>query len=335
MQCISLLPVSMYGDRDHRFGYAYDERDGTGLDHRPALAVDRSAGRPDYMFLEFDLDDSCQSAPTRPGTPGSPGTADPARAAQSSSSVRTRVRQLARKLEDLEHRTELLDRMSERFDEWESCLSWAPVTEYGDPDGRYGFMFEGAEAPSGHLPAISIDYSEWDDPDYEFLVFAGRDRPFVHRECGNEPGEEVDRRPVGRPGSVTVGRTSRTLRSPVWTPPRVRLRNNAAALHDRLADIRDDASSVFDDAEDLREPVDEFDVFDQCAYLLGLTEHGTQGESGFAFAGARTAETQRSALAMDMRSLELPEHQILAYPGEEPPSIECNEDASGRPDNAQ
>lgn len=110
------------------------------------------------------------------------------------------MRHLERELADLEHRTNLLDRMSERFDEWEACLSWAPVTEYGDPDGRYGFMYDGSETPSGYLPAISIDYSEWDDPGYEFLVFSGRDRPFVHRECGNKPGEEIDRRPPARSG---------------------------------------------------------------------------------------------------------------------------------------
>ena len=39
-KCISELPVSEYGDPDHRFGFHYDERDGTGLDLRPALAID-------------------------------------------------------------------------------------------------------------------------------------------------------------------------------------------------------------------------------------------------------------------------------------------------------
>jgi hypothetical protein len=81
--------------------------------------------------------------------------------------------------------------MSEHFDEWESCLSWVPVTEYGDPDRRYGFLFEG-EAGSSYMPALAIDISEWDDPDYMFLAFVGHDRPFANRECRDEPGEEVD-----------------------------------------------------------------------------------------------------------------------------------------------
>jgi hypothetical protein len=37
-----------------------------------------------------------------------------------------------------------------------------------------------------------VDNSERDDPDYEFLAFVGRDRPFTDRECGGEPGEGVD-----------------------------------------------------------------------------------------------------------------------------------------------
>ncbi len=200
MACISWLPVSEYGDRDHRFGFLYDERDGTGFDHRPALSVDtRKRRRPDYMFLKFAHRDGCQSAPTRPGTPGSPGTADPSkRRSARAASLRSRVRTLERRLEKLERRAERLDRMSERFDEWESCLSWVPVTEYGDPDGGFGYLYGTDGTEPVHRPALAIDVSEWDDPDYEFLAFAGRDRPFRRRECEGEPGESVDKVPGGR-----------------------------------------------------------------------------------------------------------------------------------------
>ena len=43
--CIRGVPVSEYGDPDRQFGYAYDERDGTGPGFMPALAVDRRAAR--------------------------------------------------------------------------------------------------------------------------------------------------------------------------------------------------------------------------------------------------------------------------------------------------
>lgn len=196
--CLSQLPVSEYGDRDHRSGFHFDEKDGTGLDYRPALAVDRH-GRSDYAFLKFAHRDDCQSAPTKPGTPENPGTADPARAAvpprataRGTTSIRSRVRILERRLRSLGKRAERLDRMAEHFDEWESCLSWVPVTEYGDPDGRYGYLFEARDEGPDYMPAITVDISEWDDPDYMFLAFAGRDRPFTKRECEDEPGESVD-----------------------------------------------------------------------------------------------------------------------------------------------
>ncbi len=193
-RCISWVRVSEYGDPDHTFGYRYDEKDGTGLDHRPALALDPGRGWPDYAFLNFAKRDRCRSAPTVPGTPEDPGTADPAFAGVSTASVptlRTRVRRLERKVEDLEKRAARLLAMSEEFDEWESCLSWVPVTEYGDPERRYGYLFDTARG-RGYRPALAVDVSEWDDPDYMILAFAGRDRPFRNRECEDEPGESVD-----------------------------------------------------------------------------------------------------------------------------------------------
>ena len=213
-KCISWLRVSEYGDKDHRFGFHYDEADGTGLDFRPTLAVDTSTGWSDYRFLTFAHRDECQTDPTRPGTPGSPGTADPAFApgtgipelgpvvvpvgesTQTNSgqgSLSSRLRQLERRQKDLWTRARRLDRMSEHFDEWESCLSSVPVTEYGDPEGRYGYRVDDGQGGSGYMPALAFDVSEWDDPDYMLLAFAGRDRPFVGRECeGLGDGEEVD-----------------------------------------------------------------------------------------------------------------------------------------------
>ena len=165
-----------------------------------ALVVDREDERPEYAFLKFARREGCESQPTDPN-----GTGEDARvvgpdaihielAAQGTPTSReARVLALERKVRRLEARAEDLERMSGRFDEWESCLSWVPVTEYGDADNRFGYLFdqEGSQEP-GYRPAITIDRSEWDDPDYEFLAFIGRDRPFTDRECGNEPGEGVD-----------------------------------------------------------------------------------------------------------------------------------------------
>ncbi len=312
MTCVSPLPVSEYGDPDHRSGFLYDERDGTGLDRRPALAVGTgNRGRPDYLFLKFAHRDDCQSAPTRPGTPGSPGTGDNAKQRAPQGSLRSRVRALERGVTDLDRRAVRLDSMSERFDEWESCLSWIPVTEYGDPDREFGYLFGRQGSEPGYRPALAVDISEWDDPDYEFLAFKGRDRPFRERECGNEPGEEVDKAPA-------AGRSAKA-RGPH--------RRGKSSLRDRAADVGQELSSLQEEVEDLGEPVQEFAIFDQCMHTIGVTEYGSRsGGSGYLYGAGRRP---RPAFAMDMRGLNSPEYQLLAFPGEEPPSIECNEDAGG------
>jgi hypothetical protein len=299
LDCISGLRVSEFGDPDHRFGFRYDERDGSALDRRPALARDPHR-RPDYLFLRFSRRPGCESATTVPG-----GTADPARAVvarQGPGGDSPTLGELERRLERLEDRADRVEQWSERFDEWESCLSWVPVTEYGDPELMYGFAFGGEDGDLGYRPALAVDISEWDDPDYEFLAFIGRDRPFVRRECGHEPGEGVDR-----------------------LLPRTAARSGPGR-RDRLADIAQDTGSLAEEVEDLFEPAEEFELFDQCMFTVGVSEYGTSGgDVGYVFGDGR-----RSALAMDIRGFDPPQFDLLAFPGEEPPQIECNEDAGGQ-----
>ena len=95
---------------------------------------------------------------------------------------------------------------------------------------------------------------------------------------------------------------------------------------DRIEELQQDLDSLIEDVDDLREPVAEFELFDECMYLIGVSEYGSpDGLMGFAFGsdGAR----RRPALALDIRGFGLPTYQFLAFPAEEPPSIECNEDA--------
>ncbi len=191
--CLRGVPVSEYGDPDRQFGYAYDERDGTGLGHMPALAVDRKSrdGQEDYLFLDFGRTGDCRSRPPLPG-----GTAEPASVARMAHAAATpgppsTLKGLERRVRRLKRSARRLSGASERFDEWESCVSWVPVTEYGDPDGAFGYLFGRAGTPGwSYRPALAIDRSDWDDPDYMFLAFVGGDRP--GRTCQNEPGEAVD-----------------------------------------------------------------------------------------------------------------------------------------------
>jgi hypothetical protein len=207
------------------------------------------------------------------------------------------------RLRRLERRVGRVESGTDRFDEWESCLSWLPVTEYGDEDQDLGYLVDDpdggptSEAPDRHLPALDIDTSEWDDPDYEVLAFLGRDRPFTQRECGNEPGEGTD-----RPTPVRAG----------------------DSYADRIEDLRRGVRDLAEDVQDLREPVLEFVQFDECMFTLGV-----QNRSGYRYRTPAGVDTHRSALSFDLSGARLPQFDVMAFPGEEPPQIECNEDAAG------
>jgi hypothetical protein len=179
--CLRGVPVSEYGDHDNQFGYRYDERDGTGPGHMPALAVDRKSRprREDYLFLNFARSHACRTAAPRAG-----GTADAASVAPAT------LASLERRVVALKRAARRLEAASERFDEWESCVSWVPVTEYGDPDGEFGYEARERDGSAAYRTAIAVDRSDWDDPDYMFLALVGGDRP--GRSCQDEPGEAVD-----------------------------------------------------------------------------------------------------------------------------------------------
>ncbi len=287
--CTSYVGVKQAGDPQHRWGFSYDERDGTGLDQRPAL-VRVPPRQADAVLLRTSTSRRCLSA-----APPANGTGADARAAARAkpTSNRSKLRRLAR----LERLAKRVERKTDRFDSWESCLSWLPVTEDGDARQDLGFRNRGAGVLR-HLPAIGIDTTEWDDPDYQLLAFKGRDRPFMKRECGSEPGEDADR-----------------------SAARPRQRATRAEVRRGIADLREDI-------EDLAEPVEEITQFDECMYTVGLKQR-----SGYLFRTGSGVWTQRAALSFDLRGSQLPAMSVMAMSGEEPPQIECNEDAGGSDDD--
>jgi hypothetical protein len=202
--CLTYVPVNEIGDRDRQFGYLYDDRDGTGVGFMNALAVDRRRrrGREDYLFIHF-RGDGCRTDNPQPGgtaepasvrgvtarAAGRPGLKRRARAV-GRPGLKRRVRTLERKADRLFQRSQRLEAVSERFDEWESCVSWVPVTEFGDPDQHFGYLFGAKGGPAAYRTALHVDRSDWDDPDYMFLALVGGDRP--GQTCQDEPGEAVD-----------------------------------------------------------------------------------------------------------------------------------------------
>jgi hypothetical protein len=285
--CISEVPVDVLGDRRHRWGFLYTERDGTGVDRRTALSPHRKRpGAPQLRLLRLSIERNCLSAAPDPNGTG----AD----ARTTSPTRARSRDdLARRLARLRRVADRVEARADRFDAWESCLSWVPTTQSGEDWQDFGYRTASPRAAGPtHRGALDLDLSEWDDPDYELLAFRGRDRPFGPGECGSEPGEAVDRVSAHGPG--------------------------------RRGDLRDDVADLTEDVEDLAEPVGEITQFDQCMFTVGVSTR-----SDFVFENRGGRRSSRAALSYDLRGRALPEQDLIAFPGEEPPQIECNEDAAG------
>jgi hypothetical protein len=279
LDCTTRIGVDRAGDVRHRWGFRYDERDGTGPDLRPALVRHRRGGGPPRWYvLELDSARRCLSAPADPN-----GAGNDARPVAERGPLWAELRKLQRTVVSVEASTE-------RFDRWESCLSWLPLTEAGDDEQDLGYLADEGMWPYErvHYPAVDIDHSEWDDPDYQVLAFRGIDRPFGRGECGTDPGEGADRpRAPGR-------------------------------------ELRQEIASLREDVEDLYDPVDEIVRFDECLYTVGVASN-----PGYLFRTRDGEERRRPALSFDLTGPRLPQLSLLAFPGEEPPQIECNEDAGG------
>jgi hypothetical protein len=61
-------------------------------------------------------------------------------------------------------------------------------------------------------------------------------------------------------------------------------------------------------------------------YTIGVSEYGS-AEGAFGYLFGEGGAARRPGLALDIRGFRRPQYQFLAFPAEEPPSIECNEDA--------
>lgn len=295
--CLTPVNVDRRGDTRHRWGFQYDERDGTGPDLRLAL-VRSPRRRPDWRLLDLDTSPRCLSEAPDPNGTGedartgaTDATPDPSDWAPS---------RLARWLRSLERTAGSVERRTERFDRWQSCLTAVPVTEAGARWQRYGYRWGTAGGRVGYSAAIDLDTSEWDDPDYQLIGFRGADRPFGSGECGTDPGEAADR----------VEPDARHLRGP--------------DREDTIDEVREGIAALEEDVEDLREPVEDIIHFDECMYTIGVADEG-----GYRYQSRRGRVSRARALSFAIRGPRVAQLQLLVFPGEEPPQVECNEDASG------
>ena len=126
-----------------------------------------------------------------------------------------------------------------------------------------------------------------------------------------------------------AGATALILVLMAFGPAEAEAEQSRPSVQERLKDLQQEMSSLREDVDDLGEPVEEFDLFDQCMFTIGVTQYGkSDNTSGYVY-GDRGLQ-RRQALAMDMRGFDPPRYDLMAFPGEEPPQIECNEDAGGQ-----
>lgn len=108
---------------------------------------------------------------------------------------------------------------------------------------------------------------------------------------------------------------------------------NAASLGDAVSDLSQQMAPLEEDIDDLEEPIDEFEQFDQRMFLLRVGSFGASSADGRVPFSARGRRTYRPLLALDLRGFGAAQFSFLAFPGEEPPQIECNEDAGSGDDD--
>ncbi len=331
--CIHRVGIDRKGDPQSRWGFAYDERDGTGLDHRTALVRHPPGGhRPRWVMLDLSRRPSCLSRVPDPNGTGADAFAPTSRGneatrrlddstlRQQSLTLLERARRLVRQVTRLKTALDVAENRFGKFDNWESCLVWLPVTEAGDRRQQFGYRFLGAHE-SSYQPAIDVDHSEWDDPDYEILVFRGAAQPFSGRHCGPGPGEGTDiaAGPIGVEALEHIARSGQTGTQLSASPSRLR---------DLLAEAREDLSEFPDDLEDMSKEGEEFVMFDECMFTIGVSNFGSPGHgTGYRFRSPGRGSELSSALIFDIDGFDQPQYDMLVFPGEEPPQIECNEDA--------
>ena len=160
--------------------------------------------------------------------------------------------------------------------------------------------------PSGYRPALAIDRSDWDDPDYMFLAFVGGDRP------GRDVPGRAGRGDRLRCAAVAALGAACTPRS--WSRAAALAGGGEATLRDRVEELQQELDSLTEEVEDLQEPVAEFDLFDECMYLIGVTEYGSaDGPFGYFFGPRR--RRRRPALALDIRGFGRPTLPVPGVPG--------------------
>ena len=88
--------------------------------------------------------------------------------------LRPNVRAVQREVDELATQVELMEISADRYDDWETCLTYVPVSEYGDPDRQFGYVYDDRDGTAGgYMDGLAIDRrSRAGKEDYMFIDFA-------------------------------------------------------------------------------------------------------------------------------------------------------------------
>ena len=82
------------------------------------------------------------------------------------------VRAIKSVVRDLSGRVELMQQSAARYADWEACIRGLPVSEYGDPDRQWGYLYDERNGiGTSYMPALAVDRkSRPRKEDYLFLT---------------------------------------------------------------------------------------------------------------------------------------------------------------------
>ena len=179
--CIRDVPVNEYGDRDRQFGYLYDER----RRHRARLHAGARRRQEEPAAAGRT---TCSSTSARRRLPQRRPAARRHRRAGVRATPAARTRRAGRPRAARSARLERRVRRcapAQRLRDDLRALRRVGVVRLLGPGDRVRRprrqvrlpLRARRDASGGYRPALAIDRSDWDDPDYMFLALVGGDRP--------------------------------------------------------------------------------------------------------------------------------------------------------------
>ena len=118
------------------------------------------------------------------------------------------IRAIRSVVRDLSRKVELMELSAARYADWEACLRGVPVSEYGDPDRQFGYLYDERNGTGmSYMPALAVDRkSRPRKEDYLFLSSHAGATVKATRRCPAEPRSRPPRERRPSPAAVRAGR---------------------------------------------------------------------------------------------------------------------------------